>query len=55
MTTLTELLTFVVTALQTSEICRDVRVIETQQFSDEQFAIKVRCEITTGGQLQVRL
>ncbi|MBI5712820.1 MAG: hypothetical protein HZC38_05270 [Chloroflexi bacterium] len=55
MTTSTELLTLVVTTLQTSEICRNVRVIETQQFSDEQFALKVRCEITTGGELQVRL
>jgi hypothetical protein len=32
-----------------------VRIVETQQFSDVQFAFKVRAELFTGDTLQVRL
>ena len=55
MNTLPELLDFVVTTLQLSPLCRDVHVLETHQFSEQQFALKVRTELVTGGMLQVRL
>ena len=55
MMTLPELLDFVFTTLQTSPLCHSVRVIETQQFSERQFAIKVRADLTSGDWLQVRL
>jgi len=32
-----------------------VRILETQQFSERQFALKVRATLTPGGTLQVRL
>jgi hypothetical protein len=53
--TLADLLNFVVTTLQTSQLCNTVLVLETHQFSDRQFALKVRAELGRGGSLQVRL
>jgi hypothetical protein len=53
--TLADWLSFVVTTLQTWPLCRDVRVLETHQFSEQQFALKVRAELSSGGMLQVRL
>lgn len=55
MSSLAGLLGTVVTMLQGSRLCSGVRVVETQQFSDRQFAFKVRAELDHGGWLQVRL
>ncbi len=55
MSTLPDLLSFVVTTLQTWSLCRAVRVLETRQFSKHQFTLKVRAELAVGGILQVRL
>ena len=55
MNTLAELLNFVTTALQSSPLCSAVRILETHQFSDSQFALKARAELTAGRTLQVRL
>ncbi len=55
MTTLAELLSYVVTALQESDSCREVRVVETHSFSARQFAFKVRAAMITGETLQVRI
>ena len=55
MTALAEALNFVTTTLQGSPLCSTVRVVETYQFSDRQFALKVRAELVRGGVLQVRL
>ena len=55
MTTLAEALNLVLTLLQASALCSTVRVVETLQFSDRQFALKVRAELVHGGTLQVRL
>jgi hypothetical protein len=55
MTTLAEALNVVTTTLQGSPLCTSVRVVETHQFSDRQFALKVRAELARGGALQVRL
>jgi hypothetical protein len=53
--TLADLLNFVVSTLQSSPVCRNVHVLETIQFSDSQFAFKVRAELKSGDGLQVRL
>jgi len=55
MTTLADALSFVVTTLQGSALCSAVNVLETHQFSDRQFALKVRADLVRGGTLQVRL
>jgi hypothetical protein len=55
MITLAEALNFVTTTLQGSPLCSSVRVVETHQFSDRQFALKVRAELARGGALQIRL
>jgi hypothetical protein len=55
MTTLAEALNLLTTTLQGSPLCTSVRVVETHQFSDRQFALKVRAELAHGGALQVRL
>lgn len=55
MNTLARLLNQVVSALQTWPGCVNVRVLETQQFSDVQFALKVRAETHSGATLHVRL
>jgi hypothetical protein len=52
---LPDLLNFVVTSLQASSLCNAVQVLETHQFSERQFALKVRAEFVPGGTLQVRL
>jgi hypothetical protein len=54
-TTLADSLSFVITTLQGSPLCRAVRVLETHQFSDREFALKVRADLVSGGGLQVRL
>ncbi len=55
MKTLSDWLEFVITTLQTWSHCDSVRILETQQFSAQQFALKVRATLTSGGALQVRL
>ena len=55
MITLAEALNFVTTTLQGSPLCSSVRVVETHQFSDRQFALKARAELARGGALQIRL
>ncbi len=49
-----ELLSVVVTTLQVSPLCQNVRILETQQFSATQYALKVRAQLVAGGTLQVR-
>ena len=55
MSTLADLLNFVVSTLQSSPVCRTVQVLETMQFSDRQFTFKVRADLVSGAVLQVRL
>ena len=55
MNTLADQLNFVTTTLQRSPLCRVVRIIETDNFSRNQFALKVRAELAEGKILQVRL
>ena len=55
MSALSDWLEFVVTTLQTWPHCRNVRILETRQFSERQFALKVRALLIPGGTLQVRL
>ena len=54
MSALASALNQVVSKLQTAPGCRTVRVLETHEFSDEQFAFKVRAEFAAGN-LQVRV
>ena len=55
MNTFAELLNFVVCTLQTSPLCLGTRILETLQFSESQFAIKIRANLKSGDVLQVRL
>jgi len=55
LSTLADLLNLVVTTLQASALCRTISVLETDQFSESQFAFKVRAELVTDDLLQVRL
>ena len=55
MTTPADTLNLVITTLQGSPLCSTVRVLETQQFSEQRFALKVRADLVRGGVLQVRL
>lgn len=55
MSSLSELLAFLVTTLQESSQCRSVRVLETHPFSASQFALKVRANLFSGAVLQIRL
>ena len=55
MTSLPSLLGGLITALQVHPICRKVRVIETKQFSSDQFFFKIRAEMTGGYRLQIRV
>lgn len=55
MSKLTDLLNVVVTTLQESPVCQNTRTLETQQFSEDQFSLKVRAEIIDKSDLQVRL
>ena len=52
---LADLLTSVVSTLQTSTLCRSVQPIETFRFSETQFGFKVRAFLISGDLLQVRL
>jgi len=52
---LAEALSFVVTTLQRSQLCTHAHVISTTSFSDSQFALKVRANLTDESVLQVRL
>ena len=54
MTTLAELLNFAVTTLQTCPAIQATRIIETTQFSEHQFSIKIRAQLFHGDILQVR-
>lgn len=55
MKTLSGWLEFVITTLQTWPHCHNVRILETPQFSERQFALKVRATLISGGTVQVRL
>ena len=55
MSALADLLNLVVTSMQMNSLCTTVRVLDTHQFSDRQYALKVRAELAGGGSLQVRL
>lgn len=55
MNTLPDLLSYVVTALQRSDLCSAVRVLETQSFATRKFTFKVRAELGTGDTLQMRI
>lgn len=55
MNTLAELLSTTTTTLQMWSLCNTVRVLETNRFSDSQFAFKLRAELKTGGIFQVRI
>lgn len=55
MSTLPELLNFVVTTLQLWSHTLHVHILSTEQFSITQFAVKVRAELTNDDILQVRI
>lgn len=55
MNSLADLLSYVVTTLQSSQLVRNVNVLETLQFSDDKFALKARADLASGDVLQVRL
>ena len=55
MKTLADLLDLVVTTLQTWPLCDSVQVMETHQYSNDQYALKVRVGLVGEGLLQVRL
>lgn len=50
-----QLLGFVVSTLQLSPLCQQVRILEVNRFSDQQFTFKVRMEMVNGRELQIRL
>ena len=55
MNDLADYLSFVVSTLQASTICQDIRVAETQVFSGSQFLLKARAVLKDDSVLQVRL
>ncbi len=55
MSALPNLLNFVVTTLQTWPLSQKVKILQTHQFSDVQFALKVRATLASGDTLQVHL
>ena len=55
MTSLPTLLGLITTRLQGSPLCQAVSVVETQEFSAEQFFCKVRADLKQGLKLQVRV
>lgn len=55
MSSLPALLNLVVTTLQTYPYCTSVAVVETKEFSDEQFFVKVRAELSGSVSFQVRI
>lgn len=54
MTTLAEALNLVTALLQNWPLCRAVQMLDTYQFSESQFALKVRAELNEGSVLQIR-
>lgn len=55
MSTLAEYLNLVVSTLENDDNSRRVQVLETETFSQDQFAVKVRATLADGSTLQVRL
>lgn len=55
MISLPTLLSLITTLLQESPLCQAVSVVETQQFSAEQFFCKVRADLEQRLELQVRI
>lgn len=55
MISLPALLSLITTRLQESPLCQTASVIETHQFSAEQFFCKVRADLKQGLKLQVRV
>lgn len=55
MNTFAELLSHVVTTLQSSEHCAAVRILETHVFSADQFAFKLRADLISDDVLQIRI
>lgn len=55
MNALADLLGFVITHLQNADFVQKVFVLETSQFSENRFTIKVRAELKSGDVLQIRL
>ena len=55
MISLPTLLSLITTLLQESPLCQAVSVVETQQFSAEQFFCKVRADLEQRLELQVRM
>jgi hypothetical protein len=51
--TLPSLTNFIVTTLQLLPLCQQVRVVSTNAFSAQQFAVKVRAILAEGNLLQV--
>jgi hypothetical protein len=49
------LLSYVISTLQLSSLCHQVKILEVNTFTDQQFAFKVRAELHDGRILQVRL
>jgi len=55
LTSLPSLLGGLVTTLQVHQLCRKVKVVETKQFSSDQFFLKIRAEMTGEYRLQIRV
>lgn len=55
MSSLPALLNLIVTTLQTCSHCTSVTVVETKEFSDEQFFLKVRAAFSGDMSFQVRI
>ena len=55
MSSLPTLLNLVVTTLQTYPHCTSVAIVETKEFSEEQFFLKVRASLSGGMSFQVRV
>ena len=55
MTPPADVLTFVVSTLQASPLCVSVTVIQEKVFSNEQFVLKVRAQLTNEWSLQIYL
>lgn len=53
--TVVELSSFVMSVLQANHLFNDVRIVRKRVFSDEQFALTIRAQLTQGMQLQVYL
>lgn len=55
MTSLAILVGTIVTFLQIHPICKNVRVVETKEFSSDQFFCKIRARLEKDAQLQIRI